>query len=162
MSIFRTSLGSQRLEVLLQVPGRVGALELDVVLELGRLAGHVLLEVLRLRLSVSLWLSVCFRVVGNGIHLCDTTKRVSQRLTPHMQGEIPESITEVGINPLIPQPWCVLTGFKVKRGDHLKTRSPFRAAFLGLKGKEEIALRPTQTTSVAWRPQVLKHLSVKK
>ena len=28
------------------------------------------------------------RVVGND-HFCDTTKRVSQRLPPHKQGEIP-------------------------------------------------------------------------
>ena len=28
------------------------------------------------------------RVVGND-HFCDTTKRASQRLTPHIQGEIP-------------------------------------------------------------------------
>ena len=29
------------------------------------------------------------RVVGNGIHFCDTTKRASQRLTPHIKGDIP-------------------------------------------------------------------------
>ena len=42
------------------------------------------------------------RVVGNGIH-CDTTKRASQRLPPHTKGRFP-CITEVGRNPLIPQP----------------------------------------------------------
>ena len=34
------------------------------------------------------------RAVGNH-HFCDTTKRASQRLTPHRKGEIPKSITEV-------------------------------------------------------------------
>ena len=45
------------------------------------------------------------RAVGHGTHFCDTTKRASQRLTHRIRGEIPEDITEVGMNPLIPQPW---------------------------------------------------------
>ena len=44
---------------------------------------------------------VHLRAVGNGIH-CDTTKRASQRLA-HTKRGFP-CITEVGINPLIPQP----------------------------------------------------------
>ena len=34
-------------------------------------------------------LCIINRAVGNGIHFCDTTKRASQRLTPHIKGEIP-------------------------------------------------------------------------
>ena len=38
------------------------------------------------------------RAVGND-HFCDATKRASQRLSPQIKGEIPEDITEVGIDP---------------------------------------------------------------
>ena len=41
-----------------------------------------------------------FRVVGND-HFCDTTKRASQRLTPHIQGEIP-LYHRSGLKPLDP------------------------------------------------------------
>ena len=34
------------------------------------------------------WAIILNRVVGND-HFCDTTERVSQRLTPHIKGEIP-------------------------------------------------------------------------
>ena len=46
------------------------------------------------------------RAVGNGIHFCDTTERASQRLFSSYKGGFP-CITEVGRNPLIPQP-CML------------------------------------------------------
>ena len=45
---------------------------------------------------------IAIRVVGND-HFCDTTKRASQRLPPHIKGRFP-CITEVGRNPWIPQP----------------------------------------------------------
>ena len=49
---------------------------------------------------------VCCRVVGND-HFCDTTKRASQRLTPHIQGEIP-LCHRSGNKPLAPQPWSAV------------------------------------------------------
>ena len=48
-------------------------------------------------------LLVLSRAVGNGIHFCDTTTRASQRLPPPFKRRSPCS-TDVGINPLIPQP----------------------------------------------------------
>ena len=43
------------------------------------------------------------RAVGND-HFCDTTKRASQRLTPHTKGEVP-LYHRRGEKLLIPQPW---------------------------------------------------------
>ena len=42
--------------------------------------------------------AICCRVVGNGTRFCDT-ERASQRLNPHIQGQMPEDVTEVEINP---------------------------------------------------------------
>ena len=53
------------------------------------------------RFSIS-WVEM--RAVGNGIHFCDM-KRASQRLLCQYQRGFP-CITEVGRNPLMPQPCC--------------------------------------------------------
>ena len=45
--------------------------------------------------------------VGNGTHFCDTTERASQRRFSSYKGGFP-CITEVGRNPLIPQPCPVV------------------------------------------------------
>ena len=60
-----------------------------------------------LKCAASVWapFNKSYRAVGNGIHFCDTTERASQRLFSSYKGGVP-CITEVGRNPLIPQP-CI-------------------------------------------------------
>ena len=71
-------------------------------------------------------------------HFCDTTKRASQRPTPHIKRGFP-CITEVGINPLIPQPcWqgnrIRNQGWETILRCHLQgTRIRFGGAMLGFR-----------------------------